>query len=417
MNYTIESGIRTGSLTIPASKSYAHRQLICAALSQQPTKIICDGISKDIAATIACLTAMGGNISVLDEYINVNPIGTLPTEGVLPCNESGSTLRFLLPVAAAKGMNATFEMAPGLAVRPMDELISVLSEHGANVKRQADGLHVSGQLTPGEYSIRADVSSQYISGLLMALPMLEKESRLILTGTIESEDYIKMTEDTLVKFGIRFSHSDNVYVIPGNQSYVSSDIMTVERDWSNAAFFLCMGALSKQGITLKGMRPDSKQGDRAIVDILRRFGAEVITDEDTITVRRNRLVARNVDAAAIPDLIPTIAALASCCDGVTEIVNAGRLRFKESDRLKTTANMLQSLGADVAEKDDGLIITGRKSLRGGCIDACNDHRIAMAAAVAACACENELTVMGAECVQKSFSTFWELFERLEVTYE
>lgn len=462
MNYTIKPGARSGRVSIPASKSYAHRQLICAALavnmSGRETVIECDGMSKDILATAECLKRLGAGIDLGDGCIRVSAgNGMLPycknCEVVLPCNESGSTLRFMLPVAAALGARARFEMADGLAARPVDDLLDVMKVHGVSVTKGRNSISIEGQMSAGEYSIPGNVSSQYISGLLMALPLLNGDSRLNVTGTIESADYIKITEDTLNLFGVQFTvqsadnkkdatntANDNTtkdsavqgryYNIPGNQTFTSKPWMSVERDWSNAAFFMCMGALSGDGITLREMPQDSVQGDRAIMKVIEDMGAEVRTDDcrdtctesrkDTcgsdgscrITVRRKNLKGLTVDASAIPDLVPTIAVLASLCEGTTRIINAQRLRIKESDRLRTTANMLKALGADVTELDDGLIIEGKKSLAGGTVDACNDHRIAMAAAVAACGCTGDVTVLGAECVAKSFPAFWERLELL-----
>lgn len=483
MNYTIKPGARSGRVSIPASKSYAHRQLICAALavnmSGRETVIECDGMSKDILATAECLKRLGAGIDIEDGCIVVsagagafsglrrsNQSGAssdaehasgesyeavLPCnesgEAILPCNESGSTLRFMLPVAAALGARARFEMADGLAARPVDALLNVMTEHGVQVTKGRNCISIEGRLSAGEYSIPGNVSSQYISGLLMALPLLDGDSSLKVTGTIESADYIKITEDTLRSFGVKLTtqcvantadsinstigdnsadiNSDTVeadvatgryYIIPGNRIFTSKACMSVEQDWSNAAFFMCMGALSKEGITLEQMPLNSVQGDRAIMQVIEDMGAEICKDcsDGTcqITVRRKSLTGITVDASAIPDLVPTIAALASLCEGTTRIINAQRLRIKESDRLRTTANMLKALGADVTELDDGLIIEGKKSLAGGTVDACNDHRIAMAAAVAACGCTGDVTVLGAECVAKSFPAFWERLELL-----
>lgn len=417
MNYKVLPGPRKGRVLIPASKSYAHRQLICAALSEKRATVICDGTSKDIIATTQCLEAMGAAITFNDDEVVVDPIKKKNGKCILDCNESGSTLRFLLPVAAALGISATFVMAEGLAARPVDELLNVMSAHGVQICKGSNSISLEGRMTAGEYSIPGNISSQYISGLLMALPLLEGDSKLTITGNIESRDYIKITEDTLQKSGIFFEQTDREYVIKGNQKYESKENAYVERDWSNAAFFLCMGALSEEGITLEKMVPESHQGDKAILDILVNAGADITINDSEIKVKRKALKGQTVDASAIPDLVPTIAALSSLCEGRTVIKNAERLRIKESDRLKTTSDMLKSLGADIIETGDGLIIEGKPKLKGGAVDACNDHRIAMAAAVAACGCESEVVVIGAECVAKSYPTFWEHLEGLETENE
>lgn len=417
MNYTVKPGFRSGRVSIPSSKSYAHRQLICAALSDSSSQIICDGLSKDIIATTQCLQALGAKIEILGNTINIEPIRKSEKEAVLNCNESGSTLRFLLPVVAALGIDATFEMADGLAKRPVDDLLAVMKSHSVIVTKGENTISVKGLMTAGDFSVPGNVSSQYISGLLMALPLLDGDSRLIIIGDTESKDYIRITEDSLEKSGICIQMSGNEYTIPGNQKYQSKEKSSVEQDWSNAAFFLCMGALSNKGIFIEKMPLTSAQGDREIMNVLKEMGAEIEIDGAGIFVKRKELKALTIDAAAIPDLVPTIAALASLCEGTTHIKNAQRLRIKESDRLESTSNMLKSLGAEVTCLDDGLIIEGKKKLEGGTIDACNDHRIAMAAAVAANGCENDVVVLGAQCIAKSYPGFWEDLERLEIINE
>ena len=251
-----------------------------------------------------------------------------------------------------------------------------------------------------------DVSSQYISGLLMALPRLPGESTLAVTGRLESAGYIAMTEDALRLSGIRLQKSGRTYTIPGGQTARLPARCRVEGDWSNAAFFLCMGALSPAGVTVTGLASNSPQGDRAVLDVLRRFGADVRETQDTVTVRRGALHGVTIDAAPIPDLIPVLSVVAALADGQTQIVNAVRLRLKESDRLESTAAMLRALGAQVEMHDSGLTITGRKMLTGGTVDPQHDHRIAMAAATAACGCTAPVTVRDRTCIEKSYPRFW-----------
>lgn len=416
MNYHIKAGSRSGTVHVPSSKSCAHRMLICAALSHENSRIFCDGISKDIAATIACLKSFAADIDESDGYINIAPIPyekrESTSERMLDCGESGSTLRFLLPVAGALGINAVFRTQGRLSQRPMDALTDELCAHGMSIKRDGDRLICSGALTAGEYSVPGNISSQYISGLLMALPLLDGDSTLRVTGSVESADYIAMTEDALQKSRISFIKNGNDYEIAGNQQYFAPQISVVEGDWSNAAFFLCMGAFSEEGISIDNMPQCSKQGDKKIINILRRFGAKVDISGERITVSRGGLVGQRIDACAIPDLVPTISALAAGARGTTEIFNAARLRYKESDRLNTVCKMLKSLGADIEEKTDGLVICGKERLLGGSVCAENDHRIAMAAAVAAAVCENDVIVEGAQCVEKSYPSFWNTLESL-----
>ena len=408
MNQTVLPGPRTGSVRIPASKSQAHRLLICAALGAQPVTLRCDGVSADIAATVRCLRALGADIT--DDgagTFRIVPIaGEMPAHADLFCGESGSTLRFLLPVVGTLGADVTFRMEGRLPERPLSPLDAVLAAHGMTIRRDGALLHVSGQLHPGAYELPGDVSSQYISGLLMALPRLPGESTLAVTGRLESAGYIAMTEDALRLSGIRLQKSGRTYTIPGGQTARLPAQGHVEGDWSNAAFFLCMGALSPAGITVTGLAAASSQGDRSVLEVLRRFGADVHAQPDAVTVRRGALHGITIDAAPIPDLIPVLSVVAALSDGETQIVNAARLRLKESDRLESTAAMLRALGAQVTVRADGLTVTGRPALTGGTVDPQHDHRIAMAAAAAACGCTAPVTVRDCACTDKSYPRFW-----------
>lgn len=415
MTRTIIPGPRSGRIRIPASKSQAHRILICAALSQGGTDVICDGISKDIAATIGCMSALGAEIERKGSGIHIRPAaGTGDGICHMPCGESGSTLRFLLPVAGALGANAVFHMEGRLPERPLDPLDSELRRHGMTITKNGALLECSGQLRGGEFTLPGNVSSQYISGLLMALPLLSDDSVLHVLEPVESGDYIAMTEDVLRLSGIRFEKSGNDYTISGRQQYVFPKEVSVEGDYSSAAFFLCMGALSEKGVAVNGLNPSSSQGDRRIIPLLSEFGAEVVINGGEVSVRRGKLRGITIDASMIPDLIPTLSAVAAAAEGETRVINASRLRLKESDRLSTTSRMLTALGADVTETEDGLIIRGKPSLAGGTADSFGDHRIAMSAAVAACVCSAPVTIAGAECTAKSYPGFWDDLDSLEV---
>ena len=407
MNVMLRGGPRTGCVRIPASKSQAHRLLICAALGDRPVTVLCDGMNADICATVRCLEALGASVERREENILlVTPIYAVPKgECVLHCGESGSTLRFLLPVVGALGAQANFLREGRLPQRPLAPLDRELACHGMTLCEDGAALHVSGRLTGGDYVIPGNVSSQYISALLFALPMLPVNSTLRVTGILESAPYVAMTEEVLRKAGIRLEKEKQTYLIPGGQRFALPDRVTVEGDWSSAAFFLCMGALSDDGVRVEGLNLNSAQGDRAILTILRGFGAIVEEQSGVVHVRRGELRPHVIDAAATPDLVPTLSALAAAVPGETRIENAARLRLKESDRLRTTAAMLTALGASVQELPDGLVIRGG-GLHGGVVDAANDHRIAMAAAVAACAAAGDVTVLGAECIEKSYPSFW-----------
>ena len=414
MKRMISPGARTGRVHIPASKSQAHRLLICAALGEETCEIVCDGVSADIAATAKCLNALGAKVERTETGFLVSPIQKVP-EGCceLLCGESGSTLRFLLPVVGALGAQAAFHREGRLPQRPLAPLDGVLTAHGMTLSEEGDLLLCSGQLQAGNYEIAGNVSSQYISGLLMALPRLTGESTLTVTGPLESAAYIAMTEDALRLSGVEFSKNGAAYAIPGGQRFRLPLRTVVEGDWSNAAFFLCMGALSKEGVRVKGLDLKSSQGDRGVLDVLRAFGAEVGEEGDTMTVRRGTLRGVTIDASPIPDLIPVLSVVASVAAGETRVENASRLRLKESDRLQSTANLLRALGGRVEEKEDGLVITGVPALHGGAVETQNDHRLAMSAATAACAATGEITVDSDGCVAKSYPRFWEDYGSLK----
>ena len=413
MTRTVAPGPRAGVIQIPASKSQAHRMLICAALSREPSRVILDGFSADIEATMQCLEALGARCEETANGLSVTPVGVCPAQARLDVGESGSTLRFLLPVLGALGVQAEIRMHGRLPERPLSPLWEVLEAHGMRLQQDGTILHTDGQLIAGDYSLPGNVSSQFISGLLFALPLLGGNSTLTVTGALQSARYVSMTEQALAEAGILTKKDGPVWQIGGGQRYASPAVQTVEGDWSNAAFFLCMGALSATGVTVTGLNSTSLQADRAITEILVRFGAELTVSEDAVTVRRGVLHGITLDAGPVPDLVPVVSCLAALCDGETRVENAARLRLKESDRLQTTAALLSALGGSVRELPDGLIISGRGRLSGGTADACGDHRIAMSAAMAACGCEGPVTVSGSECVAKSYPAFWEDFASLK----
>lgn len=408
MKHSVFPGSRSGTVKIPASKSMAHRLLIAAALGKDSKILHFDGFSNDIGATIVCLRALGAEITELGGGSwRVTPVGTVSgAECSLFCGESGSTLRFLLPIVGILGANAVFHMEGRLPERPLEPLRTILCEHGMKIEKTGDLLVCSGKLSGETFKIPGNVSSQYVTGLLAALPLLPGSSTLRVTGNVESAAYIAMTEQVLRMAGIRFEKVGWEYSISGGQMYDLPEHVEVEGDWSNAAFFLCMGALSPAGVRVEGLHRDSAQGDRAVLDILREMGAEVTAEEETVTVRRGALRSVTIDARPIPDLIPVLSVLAALAEGETVIEHAGRLRLKESDRLTSTAAMLSALGGQVTELPEGLCIQGVSQLVGGTVDACNDHRIAMAAAVAAGGCRGNVVVRGSECVNKSYPDFW-----------
>ncbi len=419
MNKTVTPGSRSGAVSAPSSKSQAHRILICAALAESRSVITCPGISKDIEATMNCLNGMGAQIYADGDVINVQSIDRASLsvssgERMLACSESGSTLRFLLPIVGALGIDAAFAMEGRLPERPMREYEDVLRLHGMNITREGSLLHASGQLKAGTFSLPGNISSQYFSGLLFALPLVAGDSRIVIEGNLESRDYVIMTENALRQSGIVWKDLPDGYEFCGNQTYSSEPQIRVEGDYSSASFFLCAGALSANGITVRNLSEASGQGDRRIVDVLKKFGARLERKGDEIFARRDSLNAITIDGSMIPDLIPVLSVVAAAARGTTHIIHAQRLRMKESDRIKSTVEMLKAIGASVAETEDGMVIEGQEYLTGGTVDSYMDHRIAMAAAVAAGICRNPVTVINAQCVSKSYPAFWDDLESMEV---
>ncbi len=409
MNITVKPSCPNGRIKAISSKSAAHRILICAAFADGDTVVRCDRTNKDIEATAECLRALGAAIRYDAPYFYVTPIKDAVNGAVLPCNESGSTLRFLLPIIPAIGVSASFDMHGRLPERPLSPLYEELTAHGALISPQGTNpLCCEGALTGDEYRIRGDVSSQFISGLLFALTFSGKGGKLVIEGKTESAPYIDMTVDALSLFGARPQKTEDGYQIKPNATLCSPKTIDVEGDWSNAAFPLCIGAIGKGEVSVTGLRADSHQGDKAIADILRRFGADVKELDGEITVKGGKaLHGIEIDATQIPDLVPTLAVVASVAEGTTTIYGAARLRLKESDRIASVHALLTSLGADAKETDDGLIINGRPSLCGGKVESFNDHRIAMSALVASAAATDDIIICGAECVKKSYPDFFE----------
>jgi 3-phosphoshikimate 1-carboxyvinyltransferase len=416
LNVRIEKPVQGGTIGAIASKSAAHRLLICAALAHDETFVRCPERSQDIDATVRCLKSLGAVIRYEDNGFSVTPVSKAKDtakEREADCGESGSTLRFLLPVCGALGMQVKFNMEGRLPARPLTGLYEEMTAHGCTLSEQGRSpLVCSGKLTSGNYSLPGNVSSQFISGLLFALPLLEGGGEICVTGDLESRPYIDMTIEALRLFGITV-HEEEIPVltfrVPESQSYLSPKTVRTEGDWSNAAFWLSAGAIGTSGITCTGLNVDSRQGDRAIIEFLKKFGAHVSGGGGEITVSRGALEGIEINAKDTPDLVPVLAAVAATAQGKTVINGAGRLRLKESDRLRTIAASLSSLGADIKETDDGLIIQGKNKLAGGITQSFGDHRIAMAAAVLSAVCSSPVTIHGAEAVKKSYPAFFDDF--------
>lgn len=417
MNTTLHSPKLSGSVDAIPSKSHAHRLFIAAAFADRPTVIRCRAVNRDICATIDCLNALGADIRETESGVyEVKPVpGDITGRpAALDVGESGSTLRFMIPVSLAAGADSAFVCHGRLPERPLSPLYEQLVLHGAKLSAKGTNPFLaSGKISGGAYELDGGVSSQFVTGLLLALPLTGADASVTLTGKIESRPYIDITLKTLRDFGVQVSEADSTFTLPA-QKYVSPGKAEVEGDWSNAAFFLVAGAFSDEGITVGRVDMDSPQGDRAIVKILSDFGADVTVGDREVTVKRAKLTAPQtpVDASDIPDLIPIVSVLASVSEGTTVIENCARLRLKESDRLVTIRDTLTALGADVRIAGDSLVIKGVEKLAGGTVSSCNDHRIAMAAAIAATVSAGDVTILQSEAVAKSYPMFFDDMNRL-----
>lgn len=399
-----------GEIDAIASKSDAHRALIAASLADTKTYLLMNSTSNDIKATADCLKSAGAIITEDNLNLTVSPIDKSAKEAVFDCGESGSTIRFLIPVAAALGINSVFTGCGRLPERPQAPLLNALSEHGVNVSPDGEfPIKISGQLKSGVFSIAGNISSQYVTGLLFALPLLEGDSEIRLIPPVESKPYINMTISTLKMFGIEITESGNSYFIKGNQKYISPKKIKIDGDWSNGAFFVSFGALSD--IKINGLFSSSVQGDKEIINIIKSMGADIYQNENSVHITKNELHGIDIDVKNTPDLVPVIAAAAVFAKGQTRIYNAGRLRLKESDRLATVTQIIKNAGGNIEELPDGLIINGGKQIKDSfTVDAQNDHRLVMAAAVLAS--HSVVTVKNAQSINKSYPAFFEDLRKL-----
>lgn len=399
MNVTVEPGLLGGALSrLPSSKSHVHRLLIAAALCRRPkedreeTRILCSGENEDIGATVNCLQRL--NAAIIREGDGLKVISSLlwPRQAALSCGESGSTLRFLLPLCAAGPGEVTLTGRGRLTERPNGPYLEALRAHGAVIEGDSLPLTVRGGLRSGDYSLPGNVSSQYFTGLMFALPLLPGDSKLTYTSPLESVPYVELTLSVLRRFGIRVEKTENGWRIPGGQVYTSPGIAAAEADWSAAAFWLGANRLGS-AVKLSGLDEHSFQGDKAVQKLLLQIGDEM-------------------DLRQTPDLMPVLSAVAAAVPGkTTRITGAARLRLKESDRLTAMAEVIRALGGSAEEAPDGLTVHGTR-LRGGTVDGHGDHRVAMSAAIAATVCAGPVTILGAEAVNKSYPDFWRDFEQM-----
>ena len=398
--------VPNGTVNVPPSKSDVHRAIICAAMANGVSRISPVALSNDIKATIGCIKALGADAVLENNVLTVDGTNMYKNKtALLDCGESGSTLRFFIPIAAVGNINATFVGKGKLPQRPIGIFTEALPKAGTVCKTEGGlPLEIKGQLKSGIFKIPGNVSSQFITGLLLALPILEGDSEIVLTSPLESVGYIAMTIRTMKQFGVNIQATEKGWHIKGGQSYKTCDY-TTDGDWSQAAFFMVLGAVSGK-VTVKGVAKDSTQGDKKCAEILARFGAKVTQLDNELTVEKGALKAITIDASQIPDLVPVLSVCAAFAEGTTRIINAERLRIKECDRLKATAELLNNLGGKVKELSDGLEITGVSSLKGGNVNGYNDHRIVMSAAVCAARSDEDITATFAMSINKSYPDFY-----------
>lgn len=408
-----------GTVVAPSSKSMGHREIICAGLAAGTSIIDNISMSKDIEATMRCLKAINVAVDEIPSMIagrkalQISGTGhPMAAADSVDCGESGSTLRFFLPLGANLNCPLTFIGHGKLVSRPLQVYYDIFDEKFIQYFNDNGNLPVTvnGRLNPGIYKLPGDVSSQFVSGLLFALPLLNGDSVIEITSPLESSAYVDMTISCLAKFGIKVENEGGLhrrYLVPGKQHYQAQDSQ-VEGDWSQAAFWTVGGSLG-EGITCQGVNVNSLQGDQAVVRIMERMGAKLEQTANSVTVSGSATRATVIDAANCPDIIPVLTVLAAVSEGTTKIINAGRLRIKECDRLAAMTSELNKMGANITEEPEGLTIVGKsEGLKGGVrVDAWNDHRIAMSLAIAAQKCAEPIILTGAECVAKSYPTFWE----------
>ena len=399
MDLTIQPGALSGRIEAIPSKSQAHRLLICAAFAENCTDLVCPEVNQDIEATAECLNRICHAVMRTDWGYDICPYrceGDCGPDSIyLNVHESGSTLRFLLPIVGALGISTIFKLEGRLPKRPLSPLWEEMERMGCKLEWFADDMFsVDGKLCPGDYYIDGSVSSQFITGLLFATSLLDADSTIHITGKLESKPYVDLTQQAMKLFGVG---SENFHV-KGGQVYRSPGKITVEGDWSNGAFWLAADALGSK-LTVENLNPSSAQGDRAAAELIDQLCVEKIT----------------ISAADIPDLVPILSVVAAAKHGAV-FTDIRRLRLKESDRVASTVAMIEGLGGKAEATKETLTVYGT-GLRGGTVDSVNDHRIAMSAAIASTVCTQSVTVLGAEAVNKSYPHFWDEFARLGGNYE
>jgi 3-phosphoshikimate 1-carboxyvinyltransferase len=387
----------SGKVGAPPSKSAAHRALLGAALASGVSRILNLSYSQDIEATMNAVKCLGAEVEDLGSVVRVSGIcqGENLDNVLIDCNESGSTLRFIIPIALAIGGSFSVTGRGRLLERPLDDYYKIFDSQGIFYRKDKDRIYFEGKLSGGVYELSGNVSSQYITGLLFALPMLSDDSEIVITTPLESVGYINMTLEMLSKYGIKIDASEDLrhFYIKGNQKYKARDC-EIEGDYSQAAFYYVANAIGNN-IEICGLSEESSQGDKAILDVIKIMNTQ--KDE------------RTIDVSQIPDLVPIMTVLATQTEGTTHIVGAARLRIKESDRLSAITCELTRLSARIDEHEDSITVYGKTQLHGGVVDSHNDHRIAMSLAIAATVADNDVIISGADSVRKSYADFWDQY--------
>ncbi|ERK65636.1 3-phosphoshikimate 1-carboxyvinyltransferase [Leptotrichia sp. oral taxon 215 str. W9775] len=422
MKIKIRPGKLNGTIEIPPSKSYSHRAVIAAALAENGKKSKIDNLkfSVDITTTTDIMENWGAEIERFESALEIIGNGgkVVPRDKYVQCNESGSTIRFLIPVGITSKNELVFDGKGKLVDRPLDSYYRIFDKQG--LKYETTGgklpLTVNGKLKPGNYEIDGNISSQFITGLLYALPLLEGDSKLIINKNLESKGYVDLTLEILKLAGIEIVNNDyKSFDIRGNQTYKPFDY-TVEGDYSQVAFWIVAGIISANRdneVKCLHVNKNSLQGDREIIEIVTRMGAKLEIFDDYVIVKPSKTKGTIIDISQCPDIGPVLTVLAALSEGETRIINGERLRIKESDRITSIKTELNKLGGNVSEEGDSLIIQGVEGFRGGVtVNAWNDHRIAMSLAVASTRCEKEIILEEAESVRKSYPHFWDDFVKM-----
>lgn len=408
-----------GIVQAPSSKSFAHRIMICCALSRGKCAINNVSSSDDMDATIGCLSELGAKIEKQGSTILMDSTDFAQKNStkkfILDCKESGTTLRIMIPICSALGLNVTFTGSGRLPQRPLDEYLTLLPEHGVKIEKGEDSLplSISGELCGDTFEISPKVSSQYVSGLIFALSLLENDTTLELSSKLLGGQYVDITTSVMSDFGVKAEKLDTCYKIQGSQTYTipENNEVNVEGDWSQAAFFLCAGAINGD-LEVRNLNTNSCQGDKKIVDILKSLGADITFTDNGVKVKKSALKGTTIDALDTPDLVPVVALTCAFADGDSTITGVERLKFKESDRLLSTSEMIKSLGGECTYTSDNMTIIGQGYLKGGVVKAYSDHRIVMSSAVGALCTENDTVIEDAHAVNKSYSDFFDDYNAL-----